>query len=199
MTVCATAVATRLRESAFWCEYLLFLRSLQVTENLAQEIAVQKRSVGRPTVFGIDNPCWQTICEQMSLGKSLSTAIKAEGMPSYHAVMLMIKNSPEFRVMYEKAIENRADRLAEEILELADEQMPEGLEGPLASAWVQQKRMQVDARKWVASKLKPKVYGDRIDVAVTDNRISVMDALKEAKQRVLRDDSNVVDAEVKEA
>jgi hypothetical protein len=59
--------------------------------------------------------------------------------------------------------------------------------------------MQVDARKWVASKLKPKTYGDRIDVAVTDNRISVMDALKEAKQRVLRDDSNVVDAEVKEA
>jgi hypothetical protein len=169
-----------------------------VTDNLAQEIAVQKRSVGRPTVFGIDNPCWQTICEQMSLGKSLSTAIKAEGMPSYHAVMLMIKSSPEFRVMYEKAIENRADRLAEEILELADEQMPDGLEGPLASAWVQQKRMQVDARKWVASKLKPKVYGDRIDVAVTDNRISVMDALKEAKQRVLNDDSNVVDVAVKE-
>jgi hypothetical protein len=101
--------------------------------------------------------------------------------------------------MYEKAVESRADRLAEEILELADEKMPDGLEGPLASAWVQQKRMQVDARKWVASKLKPKVYGDRIDVAVTDNRISVMDALKDAKQRVLRDDSNVVDAEVKEA
>ena len=97
------------------------------------------------------------------------------------------------------AIENRADRLAEEILELADEQMPDGLEGPLASAWVQQKRMQVDARKWVASKLKPKVYGDRIDVAVTDNRISVMDALKDAKQRVLNDESNVTDVEAKQA
>jgi hypothetical protein len=170
-----------------------------VTENLASEMTVQKHPGGRPVVFGIDNPCWKTICEQMSIGKSLSTAIKAEGMPSYHAVMLMVKNNPEFRTMYEKAIESRADRLAEEILELADEQMPEGLEGPLASAWVQQKRMQVDARKWVASKLKPKVYGDRIDVAVTDNRISVMDALKEAKQRVLKDDSNVVDAEIKEA
>ena len=166
---------------------------------MTDNLAVQKHPGGRPVVFGIDNPCWKTICEQISIGKSLSTAIKAEGMPSYHCVMLMIKNNPEFRGMYEKAIENRADRLAEEILELADEQMPEGLEGPLASAWVQQKRMQVDARKWVASKLKPKVYGDRIDVAVTDNRISVMDALKEAKQRVLRDDSNVVDAEVKEA
>jgi hypothetical protein len=167
-----------------------------VTDNLA----VQKHPGGRPVVFGIDNPCWQVICQQISEGKSLSSVIRSnDGMPSYHYVMLMIKNNPEFRGMYEKAIENRADRLAEEILELADEQMPEGLEGPLASAWVQQKRMQVDARKWVASKLKPKVYGDRIDVAVTDNRISVMDALKDAKQRVLRDDSNVVDAEVKEA
>jgi hypothetical protein len=76
--------------------------------------------------------------------------------------------------------------------------MPEHLEGPMASAWVQRKRMQVDARKWIASKLKPKMYGDRIDVAVTDTRISVMDALKEAKQRVLRDDSNVVDVEAKQ-
>jgi hypothetical protein len=166
-----------------------------VTDNLA----VQKHPGGRPVVFGIDNPCWQKLCEQISEGKSLSTAIKSEGMPSYQLVMLMLRNSPEFRTMYEKAVESRADRLAEEIIELADQQIPDGLEGPMASAWVQQKRMQVDARKWVASKLKPKTYGDRIDVAVTDNRISVMDALKEAKQRVLKDESNVVDAEVKEA
>jgi hypothetical protein len=166
-----------------------------VTDNLA----VQKHPGGRPVVYGIDNPCWQKLCEQISEGKSLSTAIKSEGMPSYQLVMLMLRNNPEFRTMYEKAVESRADRLAEEIIELADQQIPDGLEGPMASAWVQQKRMQVDARKWVASKLKPKTYGDRIDVAVTDNRISVMDALKEAKQRVLKDESNVVDAEVKEA
>jgi hypothetical protein len=50
----------------------------------------------------------------------------------------------------------------------------------------------------VAAKLKPKVYGDRIDVSVTDTRISVSDALKEAKQRVLTDESNIVDVAVKE-
>ena len=168
-----------------------------MTQNLVPEVA-EKRRPGRPKVFGIDNPCWQIMTEQMSLGKSLSTALKAEGMPSYHAVMLMLRNNPQFRDMYEKAIEDRADRLAEEILELADEPMPDHLEGPMASAWVQQKRMQVDARKWIASKLKPKMYGDRIDVAVTDTRISVMDALKEAKQRVLTDDSNVVDVQAKD-
>jgi len=168
-----------------------------VTQNLASEVTVKRRP-GRPTVFGIDNPCWQTMTEQMSLGKSLSSALKAEGMPSYHAVMMMLRNNLQFREMYEKAIENRADRLAEEILELADEPMPDHLEGPMASAWVQQKRMQVDARKWIASKLKPKMYGDRIDVSVTDTRISVLDALNEAKQRVLQDDSNVVDVQAKD-
>lgn len=170
-----------------------------MSENLdVRPVAVKK--IGRPVVFGIDNPCWQVMCEQISEGKSLSSVIRTEpNMPSYYTVMLMLRNSPEFRAMYEKAIENRADRLAEEILELADEEMPAHLEGPMASAWVQQKRMQVDARKWVAAKLKPKVYGDRIDVAVTDTRISVMDALKEAKQRVLNDESNIVDVEVKPA
>jgi len=169
-----------------------------VTKNLVQEIAVKKHAGGRPVVYGIDNPCWQTLCEEISEGKSLSSALKtSDKMPSYQLVMLMLRNNPEFRNMYEKAVESRADRLAEEIIELADQEMPEGLEGPMASAWVQQKRMQVDARKWVASKLKPKTYGDRIDVAVTDNRISVMDALKEAKQRVLQDESNIIDAEVK--
>jgi hypothetical protein len=169
-----------------------------VTKNLAQEIAVKKHAGGRPVVYGINNPCWQILCEEISEGKSLSSALKTSNkMPSYQLVMLMLRNNPEFRSMYEKAVESRADRLAEEIIELADQEMPEGLEGPMASAWVQQKRMQVDARKWVASKLKPKTYGDRIDVAVTDNRISVMDALKEAKQRVLQDESNIIDAEVK--
>jgi hypothetical protein len=119
-------------------------------------------------------------------------------MPSYYTAMMMLRNNLDFRAMYEKAIESRADRLAEEILELADESMPSGLEGAQASAWVQQKRLQVDARKWVAAKLKPKVYGERIDVSVTDTRISVSDALKDAKLRVLTDESNVVDVTVKE-
>jgi hypothetical protein len=44
--------------------------------------------------------------------------------------------------------------------------------------------MQVDARKWIASKLKPRTYGDRIDMTVRDERISVLDALEQAQSRV---------------
>ena len=164
-----------------------------------QKEVVTKNLGGRPVVFGIDNPCWFEICKQISEGKSLSTALKSDGMPSYRSALMMLQTNLEFRTMYEKAIESRADRLAEEILELADEAIPANLDGPSKSAWVQQKRLQVDTRKWVAAKLKPKVYGDRIDVSVTDTRISVSDALKEAKQRVLTDESNIVDVVAKDA
>jgi hypothetical protein len=36
----------------------------------------------------------------------------------------------------------------------------------------------------VASKLKPRTYGDRLDVSVSDNRISVIQALEQAQARV---------------
>jgi len=158
---------------------------------------VVRKGPGRPPLFPIEHPVWSEICNQISTGKSITSTLKQPGMPSYQCAMLMIRNNPEFRAMYDKATESRADRLAEEIIELADEAIPENIEGPMASAWVQKKRLQVEARKWVASKLYSKRYGDRIDVAVTDTRISVMDALKEAKQRVLNDESNVVDVESK--
>jgi hypothetical protein len=96
----------------------------------------------------------------------------------------MIDHDSELKAAYEKAVQDRADKLADEILQLSDEQMPAGLEGAMASAWVQQKRMQVDARKWIASKLKPRTYGDRIDMTVRDERISVLGALEAAQARV---------------
>jgi len=45
--------------------------------------------------------------------------------------------------------------------------------------------LQVDTRKWFLSKLAPKVYGDRLDVSVTDNRISITGALAAAQSRLV--------------
>jgi len=112
----------------------------------------------------------------------------------------MIRTNPEYKEAYEKAVEDRADRLAEEIVELADMVPPDGLEGTAMSAWVNQKRLQVDARKWVASKLKPRTYGDRLDVSVSDNRISVIQALEQAQARVqigMAKTDDIVDVEPK--
>ena len=88
------------------------------------------------------------------------------------------------RRQYNLAVEDRADRLAEELIELADEPMPEGLDGPGISAWVQKLRVRVDVRKWAASKLRPRAYGDRLEVAVQTPGISILQALEAANRRV---------------
>jgi hypothetical protein len=147
-------------------------------------------------IYPPDHPCWQIILDGMAVGGSLSSVLARDsGMPSLPLVRKRIASDLDFQARYEKALQDRADKLAEEIIEISDSTPPEGLEPAAMSAWVADKRLRVDARKWVAAKLQPKRYGDRIDVAVTDTRISVMDALAQAKQRVLNDNSDVVDVE----
>jgi hypothetical protein len=43
----------------------------------------------------------------------------------------------------------------------------------------------VDARKWTAAKLRPKVYADRVDVEVGHQQISIRGALEAAQARLL--------------
>lgn len=152
--------------------------------------------MGAPVIYPPSHPCWDIIINGIRNGGSLSLVLERNaGMPSGNLVRDRIAKDLDFQARYEKALQDRADRLAEEILEISDSEPPAGLEAAAMSAWVADKRLRVDARKWVAAKLQPKRYGDRIDVAVTDTRISVLDALSQAKQRVLTDNSDVVDVE----
>lgn len=138
---------------------------------------------------------WPTILEAVASGAALSTALKcASPSPSYAWAKGQLRSDPELKTAYQQAVEDRADRLAEELMELADTPMPEGLDGPGKAAWVQQMRLRVDARKWAASKLKPKTYGDRLDLAVSHEPISIIAALEAAQRRVF-DVQRTIDAE----
>lgn len=157
--------------------------------------------MGRPVIYADDSPVWQYLIDRVTNGRSLSSVLREDDMPVLRTFQLKLERDEKYRAAYDKAVQDRADRLADEIMELADETMPPELQGPGASAWVQQKRLQVDARKWIASKLKPRTYGDRLDVSVTDNRISVLGALEQAQKRValgMSKDDNVIDVEAKQ-
>lgn len=81
--------------------------------------------------------------------------------------------------MYARAREDRADVLADEIVSIADEECvmvkhPQGGDGDdgmtevvFDSVAVSRNKLRVDARKWAASKLKPRSYGDKIQQEVT--------------------------------
>lgn len=85
-----------------------------------------------------------------------------------------------FREQYAHAKQNQAELLAQEIIEIADESSGDikydrdGNES-LNGEFVARSRLRVDARKWVASKLLPKVYGDK---QVIEQINSTNDSLK---------------------
>lgn len=126
---------------------------------------------------------WPTILERIANGESLASALRNPGMPSYALAKIHLRSDPALRDAYDQAVQDRAAFLAEELIELADEPIPEGLDPTSRSAWVQNKRVRLDTRKWIASRVYRKVYGDRVDVTVDHTSISIADALEAAKAR----------------
>jgi hypothetical protein len=71
------------------------------------------------------------------------------------------------------------------VLELADAPVAKLDNGATDPGLVRHRQLQVDTRKWFLSKLAPKIYGDRLDVSVTDTRISISGALAAAQSRLV--------------
>lgn len=86
---------------------------------------------------------------------------------------------------YARAKSMGIDVMAEEIIALADAPVPQLPAGGVDGAAVRQRQLQIDSRKWILSKLAPKVYGDRLDVSVSDTRISISGALQAAQSRLI--------------
>ena len=129
---------------------------------------------------------WPRLLEDIASGASLTAALqRLRPSPSYWWAKDWLRRDPELRARYAEACEDRADRLVEELLELADREIPQDLDGSARSAFVQQLRLRVDARKWAAAKLRPRVYGDRVDLSVREARISIHAALADAEARLL--------------
>ena len=147
--------------------------------------AIAKRSAGRPQTIDPDK-IWPVVLGYIASGDALSTALKRlDPAPSYTWAKVQLRENAELQSAYRAAIEDRADSLADDIIALADSEPPAHLEGPALSAWVQQLKLRVHAREWTASKLRPKVYGQQIDVSVQHTQISVLAALALAEQRVI--------------
>ena len=74
-------------------------------------------------------------------------------MPDEKTIQRWRYQFEEFRLKYAQAKMFQADLLAEECLDIADSSTPQD---------VGVDRLRVDTRKWLASKLLPKQYGDKL-------------------------------------
>jgi hypothetical protein len=110
------------------------------------------------------------ICERIVEGETLASICKDKSLPSYSQlfrVMEVEESSPEIdriRDSYARAKRWQADYFADKITELATSEPRYNAHGDVDGGEVQHRRLAIDALKWQASKLRPKVYGDRVDV-----------------------------------
>jgi transposase-like protein len=105
--------------------------------------------MGRPSEF--TQEVASAICEKIAGGESLRAICAAHDMPDRTTVRRWLSQNEDFRLQYAHAREEQADFYADEIVDIAD-----------AATDAQLARLQVDARKWKASKLAPKKYGDKV-------------------------------------
>ncbi len=140
---------------------------------LAADDRKEAKRVGRPSMYSLEIA--ERICAVLSQGKSLKTACKGEGMPSVETVIGWWNKYPEFLQLYTRAKEEGADNLVDEMLDISDDGSNDWMEdnAPHSPGWkvngehINRSRLRVETRKWIASKLKPKRYGERIQTEVT--------------------------------
>jgi len=139
---------------------------------------------GRPSDFTPEVA--NEICERLAKGQSLRFICEdQEGgwLPSETTVRRWLAKGDaepdgdfgEFRRQYAQAREAQADHYAEEIIDIADgkdkpdrAQIDAALDGTIVIRDHNRDRLRIDARKWYASKLAPKKYGEKLAVGGDD-------------------------------
>lgn len=123
----------------------------RVREGEIQAAEAHKKALGRPSEYTPEQA--DSICTWVAEGRSLRSWCRLHER-SMHTVYKWLRETPDFMQRYARAHDDRADSLADEIVEIADEAQWGTLEQ------IQAARLRMDARKWVAAKLRPQKWGD---------------------------------------
>lgn len=96
-----------------------------------------------------------TICERLIDGESLRAICRDDDLPATSTVCRWLIANEAFREQYTRARELQADALFDDCLALADKEHLKAADDP------QERRLQIETRKWMAGKLKGK-YSDKV-------------------------------------
>ena len=115
------------------------------------------------------------ICIRIAEGESLRKICKDEKMPALVNVWRWLNDNEALSKQYARAREEQAETFVDEILDIADNNKDDTFideDGKLIinQEVIARSRLRVDSRKWIASKLKPKKFGDytKIQAEVKD-------------------------------
>jgi hypothetical protein len=122
------------------------------------------RPVGRPSDY--DDTVAEVICDLITDGLSLRTICEREDMPHRITVLRWLDKHGDFATKYARAREAQADAMDERILAVADASTNETANAD---------RVKIAAYQWRAARLKPKVYGDKLDLTAQTQVTHVVD------------------------
>jgi hypothetical protein len=101
---------------------------------------------------GFSQELFDRICDRIADGESLRSICEDDDMPSVTSVMRWLAADAKLGEQYARAREVQGDGEFDKAREIAFAATPET---------VQVARLQYDAVRWRAGKLRPKVYGDK--------------------------------------
>lgn len=150
---------------------------------------------GRPSMYSEEVA--DVLCERIATTNfSLRTICESDEMlPSAGTVLRWLREKESFREQYARAKEEQADLLAEEILDIADDganDLMTIVKGDMTyevenKEVTSRSKLRIESRKWLASKLKPKKYGDKIDVTSGEKPLNTQPLIITGKKFADRD------------
>jgi hypothetical protein len=127
--------------------------------------------MARPSIYNRTQA--HEICARLAAGETLRQICKDDGMPAEATVRLWaLENRDGFAEIYRRSRDIGYDCLGEGLIELADD----------LSDDPNSRRVRIDARKWLLSKLRPDKYGDAIKLEHS-GQISVAEQVRASRQK----------------
>ncbi len=134
----------------------------------AKAAPVEKRPAGRPSTYSEKTAT--LICNLVSCGMSIrKICAENDNLPEPTTIYKWLSEQPLFSQQYARAREDAAAFMAEELLDIVDDESGDTVEVVTDGdktrvvanhVKVQRDKLRADTRKWLLSKLAPRKYGD---------------------------------------
>lgn len=106
----------------------------------------------------------KTVLELMQQGYSCRKAAMSVGL-TINGFLNRVNADATLAAQYAKARDALLEKMADDTLDIADQDPAMTAEGKLDGVSVAHARLRVDTRKWLLSKLAPKKYGDKLELS----------------------------------
>lgn len=138
---------------------------------------------------------FEYILQEIESGRAVRNVLKDKNTPSSSTFFKWIDEDANLAKLYARACETRGDAKFESIENDYNEEPQRDPEtGKIDTGWVQLQRLKIDTKKWEASKLNPKKYGDRVQSEVINKNIDLSNLSEEEYKRKLEIAKRVIDA-----